>query len=400
MYSRSDRDPGNVPFVDRRDAGRRLAQALRALDLDGRDTVVYGLPRGGVVVAREVADTLAAPLAVLVVRKLGVPGHEELAFGAVASGGVRVIDERIVASIGLDDETVAAIARRGLAEVERRERLYGGTGWVSPAGRTAVLVDDGLATGSTMRAAIHAVRAAAPRAVVVAVPVAPPDTVRALEREADRVVALLTPEPFYAVGVWYQDFRQVDDDTVRALLAEASARARTVGVELDDAVRGADEEGGCGGGADGAASGGAGGVTAASGYRFVEHTGEVALEITAPTLERVFELAVAALAELLAGDASAASGAELPSITREVEVRARDLPALLAEWMAELLYLADSTGFVPCTVERLEIEGTRLWARVRGRFDTPSALVKAVTYHQLELARTDAGWRARVVLDV
>lgn len=208
-----------APFRDRVEAGVALGEELRRRRGRSANDLVLGLPRGGVVVAAEVARALRAPLGVLVVRKLGVPGHEELAFGAVASGGLRVLDPRVIDAAGLDAATIEAITRRELAEIARRERLYGATTRPQLRGRNVILVDDGLATGSTMRAAVRAVRTDEPERVIVAVPVAPPDTVAALAQEADEVVALLTPEPFYAVGAWYSDFEQVSDHQVRELLA-------------------------------------------------------------------------------------------------------------------------------------------------------------------------------------
>jgi len=207
-----------VRFRDRAEAGRALAGELQHLRSD--DAVVLALPRGGVPVAAEVARGLDAPLDVLLVRKLGVPGHEELAFGAVASGGVRVLVDPVVADARLDARTIEAATEAARAELERREQLYrAGRAPVDAGGRTAVIVDDGLATGATMRAAVQAVRALGADRVVVAVPVAAPETARALRDVADDVVVVLTPTPFLAVGSWYADFEPVADDEVRRLLA-------------------------------------------------------------------------------------------------------------------------------------------------------------------------------------
>ena len=184
--------------------------------------LVLALPRGGVPVGYEVAKQLGAPLDVLLVRKLGLPGHEELALGAVATGGVRVLHDALLAQFGISAETLARIAERETRELQRRERAYRGE---QPprdvAGRTVILVDDGLATGASMRAALRALRQRGPAAVVVAVPVAPPAVCAALRREADEVVCARTPEPFAAVGQWYDDFGQTGDDEVRELLASA-----------------------------------------------------------------------------------------------------------------------------------------------------------------------------------
>ncbi len=206
-------------FSDRRAAGRALGDHLVRTGVAGGEPLVLALPRGGVPVAAEVARALAARLDVLVVRKLGVPGHEELAMGALAAGGVRVLDERVVREAGVDLEELDAVTARERAELERREAAYrAGRAALALDGRGVVVVDDGLATGSTMRAAVRALGETAARAVTVAVPVAPGATCSALEELADIVVCLRTPEPFVAVGAWYRDFAPVDDDEVRALL--------------------------------------------------------------------------------------------------------------------------------------------------------------------------------------
>ncbi len=208
-------------FADRTHAGQVLAGHLG--DYRHRPgTVVLGLPRGGVPVASEVANSLGAPLDVFVVRKLGVPGREELAMGAIASGGVRVLNEEVIDRLGIPDETVADVAVREEEEVRRREAAYRGERPPLPvAGRTVILVDDGLATGSTMRAAITAVRKKEPLAVVVAVPTAARPTLSALRAEADDVVAAIAPEPFAAVGHSYVDFSQTSDEEVRRLIRES-----------------------------------------------------------------------------------------------------------------------------------------------------------------------------------
>lgn len=206
-------------FRDRREAGRLLSQRLGAYK--GRaDLLVLALPRGGVPVALEVARELQAPLDVLLVRKLGLPGHEELAIGAVATGGIRIVDEALLAQFGISKETLGLIAEREQRELLRRERAYRGAAPPPDVrGKTVILVDDGLATGSSMRAAVGALRQRAPARLVVAVPVAPPSTCAALREEADDVVCTRTPEPFTAVGQWYEDFSQTSDEEVRQLLA-------------------------------------------------------------------------------------------------------------------------------------------------------------------------------------
>ena len=207
-------------FRDRVEAGRELGARLADRFGGREDVVVLALPRGGVVVGREVADVLGAPLDVLVVRKLGFPGHEELAIGALASGGARVMNDALVAQAGLGPADVEAIAARELAELERREELYRQRrAGLEVGGKTTVVVDDGLATGSTMLAAVQALRERSAGQIVVAVPTAPRQTYRTLERAADEVVCLMQPDPFYAVGLSYEDFTEVEDDEVRRLLA-------------------------------------------------------------------------------------------------------------------------------------------------------------------------------------
>jgi len=209
---------GPRPYLDRTDAGIRLAGHLAAY-VGRADVVVLGLPRGGVPVAAEVARALGAPLDVFCVRKLGVPGEPELAMGAIATGGVVVVNEAVVAEISAPPELVAEVAAAERAELDRRERAYRGDRPPLPlAGRTVVLVDDGLATGASMRAAVRAVRSAGPARVVVAVPVAAAETCRSLEAEADEVVCPLAPKGFRAVGGWYEDFSATSDDEVRRCL--------------------------------------------------------------------------------------------------------------------------------------------------------------------------------------
>jgi putative phosphoribosyl transferase len=206
-------------FADRADAGRRLGEALVGR-WPGQPVVVLALPRGGVPVAAEVATALGAPLDVLVVRKLGVPWQPELAMGAVAGGGVRFVNASVVRQLAVPADQVEAVARRELVELERRERAYRGERPPTEvAGRVVVLVDDGLATGATVRAAVQAVRTARPARVVVAVPVGAPESCRGLREVADEVLCLEEPERFAAVGAWYDDFDQTGDDEVRRLLS-------------------------------------------------------------------------------------------------------------------------------------------------------------------------------------
>jgi predicted phosphoribosyltransferase len=209
-------------FRDRHEAGRVLATRLLAY-ANRSDVLVLALPRGGVPVGFEVAHALKAPLDIFLVRKLGVPGHEELAMGALASGGVRVLNEDVVRQLRIPDAVIDAVAREEQRELERRDRLYrDGRPPIDVRGRTVILVDDGLATGSTMRAAILALRRQHPAAIVVAVPVAAAATCAEFASEVDDVVCASTPEPFYAVGLWYADFTQTTDQQVHDLLARAS----------------------------------------------------------------------------------------------------------------------------------------------------------------------------------
>jgi predicted phosphoribosyltransferase len=206
-------------FLDRFEAGRLLAERLR--HYAGRDdVVVLALPRGGVPVAHEIARALDAPLDVFIVRKLGAPGHEELAFGAIATGGVRVLNADVVRDLGISPAWIEAVTEQQQRELERRERVYrDDRPPPDVTGKTAILVDDGLATGSTMWAAVRALRRLGPARIVVAVPVADPDVCAGLRTEAEEVVCLDTPRPLRAVGAWYEDFSQTTDEEVRELLA-------------------------------------------------------------------------------------------------------------------------------------------------------------------------------------
>jgi predicted phosphoribosyltransferase len=209
-------------FADRHAAGRRLAAALSGY-ANRNDVVVLGLPRGGVPVAYEVARALDAPFDVFLVRKLGVPGHEELAMGAIASGGVMVLNDDVVAATGIVPEEIEAVAARELETLRDQETKYRGErSPVDLGGQAVIVVDDGLATGATMRAAVSALRGRGVRSIAVAVPTAPRETCEALRRLVDEVVCATTPDPFMAVGLWYRDFTPVGDDEVRELLSAAA----------------------------------------------------------------------------------------------------------------------------------------------------------------------------------
>lgn len=212
-------------FKDRNDGGRQLAKKLEIYA--GRsDVIVLGLPRGGVPVAFEVAKALGVPLDVWVVRKLGVPGHEELAMGAIASGGRRVLNDSVVQMIGISDEAIAEVAAQEQRELERRERVYrGDRPPLEVEGQTVILVDDGLATGASMRAAVRALRAQNPAHIIVAVPTAAPQTCAEFEDEVDEIVCAITPQPFKGVGAWYEDFSQTTDEEVRNILRRSMKQA-------------------------------------------------------------------------------------------------------------------------------------------------------------------------------
>jgi predicted phosphoribosyltransferase len=222
-------------FRDRYEAGRELAGLLGAY-ANRPDVLVLALPRGGVPVGYEVARALHAPLDVFIVRKLGVPGHEELAMGAIASGGVVVLNDEVIDDLQIPPGVIQAVAAAEKQELDQREMLYrDGRPPPDPRGRIVILVDDGLATGSTMRAAIEALRGQAPVRIVAAVPVAAPQTCTAFRREVDEIVCARTPDPFYAVGLWYDDFSPTTDQEIHELLrlsrqAEAdAARAEQAG---------------------------------------------------------------------------------------------------------------------------------------------------------------------------
>jgi len=216
-------NPESDIFTDRKDAGRRLAMRLRGMRLES-PALLLALPRGGVPVAAEVADALGLPFDVLIVRKLGVPGHEEYAMGAIASGGVMVLDHRVLAQLGISLDAVERVVEREARELERRERMFRGDRPLPQVdGATVILVDDGVATGSTMSAAVELLRKRNAGRVVIAVPVAAADSARRLRGEADEVITLMEPVDLGAVGRWYQDFGQTGDEEVRCLLEASPA---------------------------------------------------------------------------------------------------------------------------------------------------------------------------------
>ena len=208
----------NQPFRDRKDAGRLLAEKLSTY-ANRPDVIVLALPRGGVPVAYEVARSLNVPLDVFPVRKLGVPGHEELAMGAIAPGGLRILNQEVVRALGIPEYAIDSVAAKEQQELTRRERLYrGDRPALNVRGKTVILVDDGLATGATMLAAIKALRQQQAGRIVVAVPIAAPETCDQMREHADDVICAVTPEPFHAVGLWYENFAQNSDEEVRDLL--------------------------------------------------------------------------------------------------------------------------------------------------------------------------------------
>ncbi len=213
-------------FKDRVEAGQLLATRLAPL-ADRHDVVVLALPRGGVPVGFEVAKALKAPLDVFVVRKLGVPGQEELAMGAIASGNTRVLNTDVIHELGMSEPDIDAVAAREELELQRREHQYrSNRGPLNVEGRICILVDDGLATGSTMRGAAAALRKQQPARIIIAAPVAAPATCSELETEADEVICAVTPEPFLAIGQWYQEFPQTSDEEVRRLLEQSAEQSQ------------------------------------------------------------------------------------------------------------------------------------------------------------------------------
>lgn len=221
----SEESRQRMGFVDRREAGAVLAAHLQRF-ANRDDVVVLALPRGGVPVGYEVARSLGAPLDVFVVRKLGLPGHPELAMGAIASGGIRVLNEDVLESHPVLQASLDAVTRAQRIELDRREHAYrAGRPYTAVEGRTVILVDDGLATGSSMQAAVQAVRRLRPARIVVAVPVGARQTCESLREAADQVVCPFVPEPFHAVGLWYADFSQTTDEDVRQFLARGRSRA-------------------------------------------------------------------------------------------------------------------------------------------------------------------------------
>ncbi len=213
-----------LKFHDRAEAGQCLAQRLKAYT-NRQDVLVLALPRGGVPVAYPIAKALNVPLDLCLVRKLGVPGHKELAMGAIATGGIQVLNREVVSSFGISKWQIEAVAAQELEELERRDRTY--RGQRSPPAiqqHVVILVDDGLATGSTMRAAIAALKQQHPQRIIVAIPVAPPDICQHLQAVVDQLICLKTPDPLYAIGSWYQDFSQTTDAEVCELLAEQNAQ--------------------------------------------------------------------------------------------------------------------------------------------------------------------------------
>ena len=218
----------SIKFRTRTEAGKLLARELTAY-ADCKDVLVLGLPRGGVPVAYEVAKALDAPLDICLVRKIGVPNHKELAMGAITSGGIRVLNYDVISSLAISNQTINQVTADESQELQRRDRAYrGDRPPLNVKDRTVILIDDGIATGSTMRAAITLLKQQEPHRIVVAVPVAPPEICEQLSAQVDEVVCLKTPEQMYAVGIWYEDFSQTTDEEVRYLLAKQSQLRTTV----------------------------------------------------------------------------------------------------------------------------------------------------------------------------
>ena len=217
-----------LPYKNRIEAARVPAQSLQPYR-ERPEVLVLGLPRGGMLVAYEVATLLEVALDLMLVRKLGVPGHEELAFGAIASGDIRFLNQQVIQRLGLSEQTIQRVTEKERRELQRRERLYRGE-YPLPelTNRCVLLIDDGLATGATMRAAMQAIRQCEASRIIVAVPVAPPATIRALCQEADHVVCPATPEPFHGISRWYVDFTQTTDEEVRACLEAAWQKGKSL----------------------------------------------------------------------------------------------------------------------------------------------------------------------------
>ncbi len=214
-------------FRDRTEAGRLLAKQLKPNYANCPDLLVLGLPRGGVPVAYEIAQVLHAPLDICIVRKLGVPGHKELAMGAIATGGIMVLNEDLVYSLKISQKAIEEVIVREWQELERRDRLYRGSRPIPDLShRTVILVDDGIATGSTLKAALSTIKQQQPKRIVIAVSVAPPDVYNELKAEVDEVVCLLTPKWLYAIGLWYDDFSPTSDEEVCNLLARNMHESR------------------------------------------------------------------------------------------------------------------------------------------------------------------------------
>ena len=211
-----------IKFRNRTEAGKMLAEKLTAYPHQ-KDLLVLALPRGGVPVAFEVAKELNAPLDICIARKLGVPNHKELAMGAIASGGIGILNYDVINTLGIDEETIKVVASEELKELQRRDRVYrGDAAPIDIKNKTIILIDDGIATGSTIRAAITVIKQQQPAKLIVAVPVAPASTYTELKSEVDEIVCLETPEPMSAIGLWYEDFSQTTDEEVRQLLSSSS----------------------------------------------------------------------------------------------------------------------------------------------------------------------------------
>lgn len=208
-------------FLDRRDGGRQLAEKLSEY-ADQPDVIALALPRGGVPVAYEVARVLDIPLDLLIVRKLGLPGREELAIGAIASGGIRILNEDIVHALSVDPGVIDRVTEREMEELQRRQQQYrGDRAAIEVRDRTVILIDDGLATGASMLAAVQALRTRSPARIIVAVPAAAPQAIDLLQKKVDRIVCVMAPDPFEGVGKWYEDFSQTTDEEVRMILEKS-----------------------------------------------------------------------------------------------------------------------------------------------------------------------------------
>ena len=376
------REAEEMVFEDRADAGRRLA--CRLVEYANRDDVlVLGIPRGGVLVAFEIAAALRAPLDVLVSCKLGLPGEEELAFGAIASGGVRIFDGELIEAVRLAHADVEWIIANVRKELERRETRYRGDRQpLFVQGKTVILVDDGIATGSSMRAAIAALRQMKPARVLVAVPVAPLDTYNALRSEVDELICSYKPESFYAIGQFYDDFSQVTDEEVAkslqriARVQAANGRERCMPASETRAA------------------------SAVAGWEHYSHGADIGVRGFGISVEEAFEQAAIALTAVVAE----VSGVR-PSVQTDIRCQAPDLELLFVSWLNKIVYEMATRNMLFSSY-RVALSGFSLTGVLRGEVIDPmrhqlAVEVKGATVTDLKVECDREGrWRAQCIVDV